>query len=322
VTFLLPEADRLRGDLPPPVARALGRADRLHAGDVGMCAQLRRQFDVVARGWPAAAMTRQRDAADAASALWLRADPAWVRADMTGARLFACGERLPVTQADVDAFLPALQPLFGDAGMALDAPVPGRWYLRLAPDAVLPAFSDPDAALGTDVFDHLPQPGPVDAAVARRWRSLASEAQVVLHNHPRNARRIAAGVPPINSLWFWGGGRYPDQTTSGHRLVLSDDALLQSLAMAGAVAARPMGQVATSYEADTLVDLRATRELPAATAWWLPAIDALARGSVQTVTLDFMDGLRFTLSRRQRLRVWRKPLRALTEAGGRTGGAG
>src|SRR3546814_7983843 len=56
-----------------------------------------------------------------------------------------------------------------------------------------------------DLFDALVGTDPADDANARRWRSLLSEAQVVLHNHPWNARREQSGLPPVNSLWFWGG---------------------------------------------------------------------------------------------------------------------
>ena len=43
--------------------------------------------------WPVAALTRQRDARDAAGARWLRAAPARVSPDMTGARVLAVSGR-------------------------------------------------------------------------------------------------------------------------------------------------------------------------------------------------------------------------------------
>src|SRR3546814_9323765 len=108
-------------------------------------------------------------------------------------------------EEDRTAFLPALRPLFGDAGFPIDAPHPSRWYLRLPHGAKLPAFAEPDDALGADLFDHL-----AEGSEGRRWRVLLGEAQVVLHNHPRNARRAEQGRPPVNSLWYWGGGVLPD----------------------------------------------------------------------------------------------------------------
>src|SRR5690606_25073451 len=139
-TLLLPARRHLGGQsLPGWLARSLGRADALPAGGEGERAQLLRHFDLLPRGWPAAAPTRSRDATDAASAQWPRADPAWIRPDINGARMFACGEGMQLTQEDVDALLPALRTLFGDAGFPIDAPDPSRWYLRLPEGAPLPS---------------------------------------------------------------------------------------------------------------------------------------------------------------------------------------
>src|SRR5690606_31491635 len=159
-TLLLPARTRLAGvPLPADVARALGRADRLAPAEPGEHAQLARHFDLLPRGWPVAALTRALDAGDAEGAAWLRADPAHVRPDINGARLLGTGEAVGVDDVDVRAFLPALRPLFGDAGFLLDAPDPHRWYLRLPREARLPAFVAPADALGADLFDHLPGAG-------------------------------------------------------------------------------------------------------------------------------------------------------------------
>src|SRR4051794_33535091 len=77
VTLLLPAASRLAGRLPLALATAMGRADIEALDAPGERAQLLRHFDVVPRGWAIAALTRQRDAGDAAGSMWLRADPAW-----------------------------------------------------------------------------------------------------------------------------------------------------------------------------------------------------------------------------------------------------
>src|SRR5690606_28233877 len=144
----------------------------------GERAQLQRWFELLPRGWPVAAITRQRDAGDAVLHGWLRADPAYVRPDMTGARVLAIGE-LGLTQEEADALLQPLRPLFGDTGFPISAPVPSRWYLALPVESILPAFAPPEAVLGDDLFTHLP-----DGPEGRRWRALLNEAQVSLHNNP------------------------------------------------------------------------------------------------------------------------------------------
>ncbi|WP_240126151.1 phosphoglycerate mutase [Thermomonas alba] len=304
LTLLLPPSSRFAGiELPSALAQALGRADRLQV-EPGESAQLARHFDLLPRGWPSAALTRLLDMgeADARHGPWLRADPAHIRPDINGARLLGVGASLGLDAADAEALLPALRPLFGDAGFILDAPHPARWYLRLPAGTPLPAFASPDIALGDDVFEHAPH-----GDAARRWRALESEAQVILHNHPHNAARAAAGRVAINALWFWGGGALPD-TVSGHApIIYSDDPAVLGAARLGKL--QGMGVQAFRPEVEeALVDLRDQRDARALVqAWLLPALQRAE------LTCDFADGHLFRLRRGQRWRLWRRPLTAFQE---------
>lgn len=303
-TFLLPAAERFgQQRLGDVAARALGRADRKPAGETGRRAQLLRHFDLTPKHWSIAALARQAQAGDAAGAAWLRADPAYLRPDINGARLLAYGEALALTDADRQALLPALRPLFGDAGFALDAPVPSHWYLRLPREVKLPRFTDPGEALGEDLFEHL-----AEGAEGRRWRALLSETQVVLHNHPWNARRAGQGKPPVNSLWFWGGGVLPDRVLSLHAAMYSDDEPARALAHAAGIA-EPLPARFPSASGDTVFDLRAERDLARLQSdWLLPALAALSRGELERLELDLEDGNLFGITRHQSWRLWRKPL--------------
>lgn len=295
VALLLPERRRFAGQpLSPATARLLARADALPPGETGEQAQLLRWFELLPRGWPVAAITRQRDAGDATLHSWLRADPAYVRPDMTGARVLAIGE-LGLSRDEAEALLQPLRPLFGDAGFPISAPHPARWYLALPAGARLPAFAPPEAVLGDDLFLHLP-----DGPEGRRWRALLNEAQVMLHNHPVNAARIAAGKLPANSLCFWGAGRLPDHVRARLRDVGSDEATLASL---GA-----LSQAHPQSGKGRLLDLRAARDWAAVEAA-LPA--ALADAGERGVVLDFADGAAWSLRPGQRWRFWRRPLAAL-----------
>lgn len=302
LALLLPATARLAGvALPAPLALALGRADRsVHA--TGVEAQLARHLDVVPRRAAAAALTRLLDAGadDARQAAWLRADPAHIRPDINGARLLGIGAALGIDRSDADALLPALRPLFGDAGFVLDAPDPARWYLRLPREARLPEFAAPGDALGDDVFEHLPH-----APEARRWRLLASEAQVVLHNHPHNAARLAAGKVPVNALWFWGGGVLPDAVRSEYPTIAGDDPCVRALARLGNIRWMPLAEH-SGFDADGVLDLRAERDPRVLVERWLAP--AAAAASQRPVLLDFADGPVFALRPGQRWRVWRRPL--------------
>ena len=309
ITLLLPPRERFGGQrLSADTGRALARGDRSErSGD-----QLSNVLDVLPRGWPVAAAARQRDAGDAANAAWLRADPAYVRPDINGARLLSYGEALGLNAQDAAALLKPLKPLFGDAGFPIDAPVPTRWYLQLPIGAKLPDFTSPEQALGADLFDELPQ-GPE----GRRWRALLSEAQVVLHNHPLNAQRAAAGLAPVNSLWFWGAGALPDHVRSDYTHIVSDDESVTALA---ALSGAELAPKAASWsgrveEGNTLIDLRDARDLAVLErSWFAPLLSALVRGELKQLRFDFDDGTRYDIARSQRWRFWRRSLTSFVGA--------
>src|SRR4249919_2554984 len=224
-TLLLPERRRFAGQpVAAEVLKLVGRADADAPAEAGERAQLLRYFQLRPAGWPIAAMTRQLEFGDAQGHCWLRADPVHVRPDMTGARMLAWGN-LGVDETEAEAFLQALRPLFGDAGMPISRAHPERWYLQLAREAKLPEFATPEVALGRDLLEMLPA-----GAEGARWRALLNEAQVILHNHPVNARRAARGAVAVNSLWFWGGGLLPDAVSSTVASIRSEDVELQALA--------------------------------------------------------------------------------------------
>jgi hypothetical protein len=288
---LLPERRRLSAT-PTALAAMLGRGDRLPDAQAGERAQLLRHFELVPQGWPMAAITRAFDAADAGEGTWLRADPAHALVEATGARLHAIGS-LGLDREEVDDFLAVLRPVFGDAGVRLDAPTPERWYLSLPDGAPVPDFADPASALGADLFPLLPA-----GREGRRWRALFNEAQVLLHQHPRNAARIAAGRAPVNALWFWGAGRLPHAVRSDARAVLSDDVEMLALArLAGRDGAQEIAP-------GTLVDLRRLRD-----AARLEAVLRDAMREAHATVLDFADGARWQLQPAQRWRFWRRPTR-------------
>ena len=295
LSVLLPERRRFAGQpVGVETGKILARADRPADGEPGERAQLLRHFDLLPRGWPMAAITRQRDAGDAALHQWLRADPAHVRADMTGARVLAIGE-LGLSHEDAQALLAPLRPLFGDLGFQLSAPEPSRWYVAMPVEARLPAFSPPEVVLGDDLFSHLP-----DGPEGRRWRALLNEAQVTLHNHPVNQARVAAGKPAVNSLCFWGAGRLPDHVRTPYTGLASQEAELVSLAQ--------LAGIGNSADGPQLLDLRQARDWSAVEHRLLPGLRELGSAQVQ---LDFGDGARFRLKASQRWRFLRRPLASL-----------
>lgn len=280
-----------------PLREWLPRADRLSAGGSGYLGGLGDYFSDVDASVPAAAITREFLAGDAGDALWLSADPAWVEPDMNGVRLLACGQ-LRLSMGEAQAFATMLRPAFDEAGMHLEVSAPDRWHLRLPADTSLPNFAAPEQALGEDLSQHLPQ-----GAEGRRWRVLLNDIQVLLHQHPLNAERRTRGLPPVNSLWLWGGGRLPPSPHSQLRGVISDDLLLRSLAGRATIAQqlRTPETVAAAASA-WLIDLQDLPPADIASSWWSILRPLLER---QPVVLHFASGERWQRKPSHRWRLWR-----------------
>lgn len=280
-----------------PLRQWLVHADRLGDGGVGYLDGLAEYFPGVDASLPAAAITREFLAGDAAGAVWLSADPAWVQPDMNGVRLLACGQ-LQLDMDEAQAFAAVLQPVFDEAGMRLLLSTPDRWHLQLPADLALPVFAAPEQALGEDLSQHLPQ-----GAEGRRWRILLNDIQVLLHQHPANAQRSARGLAPVNSLWLWGGGVLPGPLSSALHGVASDDLLLRALARrAGMLQHTRSVETVAAATPGWLIDLQ---DLPAgeiAANWW-PALQSLL--GRHPVTLHFGSGERWRHRPWHRWRLWR-----------------
>lgn len=303
-TLLLPALDALRGGLAQAstLARRLGRADAMERGEPGREAQIHRAFRILPKRLAVAPLTRRLDSNDAHLGGWLRCDPAYVRADMSTARLLAVGEGLPLTREEAEALVAPLRPLFGDFSAPISVPHAQRWYVPVAEPRALPPMHAPEAVLGGDLLAFLPE-----GNEGRRWRQLLNEAQTVLHQHSLNAERIAAGKPPVNSLWFWGGGTLPDTVQASATAVLSVDPVVQSLAAMAGCATLAQD---TPWQPGAMIDLRQLRDIAEFESPLLPEIEtALRGGALDAVELDFADGQRFRLQAAQRWRFWRRPQR-------------
>jgi len=280
----------------------ISRGDRLADAAPGRDAMQRESFEFIGTQIPFAALTRSLDSADAAGTLWLRADPAWVVADAVTVRLLACGN-MDLSPPDSEQLARSLKPLFGDAGFLLEATTPSRWYLRCPPGATLPAFSTPQAALGDDVALHMPE-----GDTGRRWQHLLNEAQVILHNHPLNAERVRRGLPPVNSLWFWGAGVLPEWVRTAVSLVVSSDEIVHALSrLAKVPVVDELAAALATAAADSqiLVDADASSGPPLEGAW-APIQQALTERAIGELRLSFASGERYRYRHGHRWRFWRK----------------
>ncbi len=162
---------------------------------------------------------------------WLCADPVHLRFSRNTLVVDAAGPDLGIDEAA--QFAAALNGQLAEFGEFL-APHPQRWYLRAWRTPRILTHS-PAAVAGRTLEPFLPQ-----GDDARHWRRLINEAQVLLHNHPLNAAREAAGRPTANSLWPWGAGALPGAARAPAPHVQADHPLARGLAKLAGVPAAPV----------------------------------------------------------------------------------
>ncbi len=302
--MLLPRLDRLLAALPEqPVWQWLGRADRIEAAPATVPHAV---FDVVPVQFAHAAVARQGEVGDASLNVWLRADPCWLQPDMSTLRMMACGQ-LQLTQSEAEDLAASVRAVFGDAGMELSIPHPDRWYLKLPMGSDPPPFSPPADVLGDDIERHLPS-----GNSGLRWKRLLNEVQMSLHLHPVSKRREAKGMTPVNSLWFWGGGRLPNRVRPARARYFTEDQMLRGLANLAGVVCLPVAASLAAIDncSDSMIDLRGVDPQPLIADWLDPLIRRLRAKQMQDITFGFSAGERFELRSAHRWRFWRKPLSA------------
>jgi len=131
----------------------------------------------------------------------------------------------------------------------------GMWFL-IVDDAPELLATPLERVVGEDINQHLP-----GGADTMGWLKTLNEIQMILFDSPVNKQREAAGQPPLNSLWLWGGGRLPAARQSPWRRVVTDDPVTLGAARRAGIQARwlePRGGAkglddAELEEPDTLV---------------------------------------------------------------------
>jgi hypothetical protein len=149
------------------------------------------------------------------------------------------------------------------------------------------------------------------ASSAAATLRLISEVEMSLHQHPVNAERQSRGLPPVNSLWIWGGGRAPQQSSAPLPPLFADDPLLRGYwHSVGAATADWPGTIDACLDAaegSFVAAMRnATRDATALHSALHALRDALRSGRLHRGVLLSADGIRATLRRSDRLRVWRR----------------
>lgn len=227
---------------------------------------------------------------------WLCLDPIHLRVEQTRLRVDD-PQLLGLSAAEAESLAVSLAPTFAALG-TLQVLNPTAWNLRLH-------AGTPGLALLPPLPDHITRaamPLPKGEATAP-WRHATNEANMVLHSHPVNLAREAAGKLTINTLWPWGNGCLPTPAPKmtppfnafrGNEMVARGAAIYQGI---------PVENLPSRFENLTIHNaliLLDPLELPARsgdtdawraallkleTDWFAPLLASLKRGQIKQLCL-------------------------------------
>ena len=215
----------------------------------------------------------------------LRADPVSL---VAGRADVVLGARIGDLDADeADALITTLNTHFGRDQLAFACPRPDAWFIIVddAPDLTTTPLS---AVRGT-IYPHLP--GGADAATWRRW---LSEMQMLLHDHPVNVAREARGGTPVTGIWISEGGRTTDIADAPAMAIFAapspagDVARGLALLRGNSVRVPPasIAELPKHDDVTVVLDPASETNMPVCERYWLgPAVAALERGSLESLTL-------------------------------------
>lgn len=298
----------------------LARAHYTHSAGTDGGALLCRLFGVAPQhDSPLAPLLAQHAGLPAANGYWLCATP--VHLETRRNELVLAGpDALVISAAEAAALTNTLADHLRGEQLTLHAAQPQQWFIRSdTPPAM--ATTSLDTVIGRDVRDFLPQ-----GAHSRCWHRILTEIQMLLHAHPVNEAREAAGRAPINSVWLWGGGTLPAPGATPYATVWSNDDDVRAIAhhRGSRIAAAPARIAPDSIDPGThffssklLVAPLRQGDLAAWSAavtalerdWFQPVLQALkARrvSSLQLLSVDDTGTHQFTIRPGDLMKFWRK----------------
>ena len=267
---------------------------------------------------PVAAVTRVLDMGVVDNAWWIRADPVHL-APHGDTLVMAASDDLDIVQSEADQLVQEILGVFSEDGWVLKAPRPNRWYLQPidTPDISTTHINN---VLGGNIYPALPT-GPD----GKKWHTILNELQILLHTAKVNTDRETKGQVPINSLWFWGGGRVPVLKESVWDCVWSNEPIGAGLARLAQVSHldRPATAEHWLSEAESgnhvvILDQALRARLHGQQEvrrdfidtldeyWTEPLIRGLREKQITSLTVMFDNGCKFRVEANHLKRWWRR----------------
>ena len=264
-------------------------------------------------------------AEDVADSYWLCSDPVHLRYHEE-LLILADSSSLDITREHAEGLASELNRHFAEVGR-FHVSGAERWYLQITNHSLLDTCGVPplSSMAGRSIDHERPVTAPQKAL-----HKLLTEIQMLLHAHPINQEREAAGQMPINSLWLWGAGALPPRRECDFDGVWSNSALALGLARAAGVPthAQP-SDAATLFEhaaPDThhcvvLEDLLAPVQYEKRDAyrsaltgleerWFAPLQAALRSGRIERLRIQASTAyalLTWDSTRREQWAFWKRP---------------
>jgi hypothetical protein len=129
----------------------------------------------------------------------------------------------PLTLPEASEIVATLDAALVERGWSLVVLDADRWLVGTR-DAVECTTSTPLEAAGRAIRAHLPE-----GRDARLIRTVMTEMQMMLHEHPVNQRRGSEGRQPVNGVWLWGFGEAQPVEARSLPMLASDDDWLREL---------------------------------------------------------------------------------------------
>lgn len=268
---------------------------------------LHRLLNVIGLPYPSeglAALRMWGQTGDRPSQWIAAADPVYLEPQLDQLCIHAL-RRVGVAAADLRSLIEHLQATLGDNS--------DNGFVRLGSYGYVSAKQPFATAAVPAYVAHLDSPTAYlpDGAGSAAMRTLLSEIEMALHEHEVNIQRESDGLQPVNSLWLWGGGTAPIESTRPLPPLFSDDALMTGYwyASTGVTDAWP-GDIASCIDASVKGFVAVTPEFddrPELLTYCLHELrEALHGGQLTGVTLLFRDGVTATLGKTHMRRFWRR----------------
>jgi hypothetical protein len=270
----------------PAVAELLAWSGRASHNADGLDAEIASRYGIVRQAdWPLASIRAASLGLATGTAYWLAADPVTFVVGRDEASFSGIVDDLE--SPDAAALVSTLNAHFSGDGIEFAAPRPDAIFARLSTAPRLVTHS-PTVTPGRPLRSRLPE-GP-DAPKFRRWQS---EIQMLLHEHPVNVERETKGRPPVNGVWFSGGGVLPPPPSHAPTIrTYADSGVAAALAAHRGAPARPLATgIAGELERPSDSELVVVALAPGVAlaeierAYAAPARDALARGRLRGVSI-------------------------------------